>query len=736
MRKINFYKWVCDWGVAEKDYRRHAHSLGFLYFAELFAYQAFSLLSKGESFIFLSGNDWVTLALHGGMLLGAIGWCWWVLFKKGLTYGRALKRSVGFYTLALAWIVAMSVTIALGQWRVGDYFTAWLFAIARFLFGAGFSAGLGLTVVFVAEVFPRYLRTRAATLACAIGVTGPLAAAGCYWALLCFPATSDWPGTATLAIGLALAIASWWRIGRHMLQAPFNKEFFVFERKPRTAEALRNVRNTVFVGKSSTIFWSAAFMGISISLFSDLLHLLPRMDAYRGVINPDFIFCWRYVGIASGTLWAGWQSWRQHSRQRVISQMLALQVLALLLLLFLPIIIKNVGPAPINELGKWACGATLILSGWANSNWIVMLLHTFEQFGKGQRAVAVLLAINVYRFGSIGLIGLNLLHPDWFNHFEFALLGLGLVYIGVGLVASRQLADNFEGDALESDYDPAARPLSGGEIRQKLLEIPEKAWNSEAEGQFLQQVSSILYERMSDTLRENYYLSTLYFAQESDARLGSAGNYHTREETFGLRGLDKNGATDFHTIGEKLIEQGVFSSLSLWLEKNDALTGCCSGTAARASTSTARACAMLRKTGKVGILKPWISAKYNFPTIGASTTSASFWAASNALGRSGATRSKHLKKWLSSTNLKWLSSMLGCGATCFSSVWKPKHATSLACFSFTTSSRTPPNTPTCAASFSSKWPTNSARATSRGCAPSSPGCCSSARRPCSSARTI
>jgi hypothetical protein len=166
-----------------------------------------------------------------------------------------------------------------------------------------------------------------------------------------------------------------------------------------------------------------------------------------------------------------------------------------------------------------------------------------------------------------------LLHPDWFNHFEFALLGLGLVYIGVGLVASRQLADNFEGDALESDYDPAARPLSGGEIRQKLLEIPEKAWNSEAEGQFLEQVSSILYERMSDTLRENYYLSTLYFAQESDARLGSAGNYHTREETFGLRGLDKNGATDFHTIGEKFIEQGVFSSLSLWLEKNDALDG-------------------------------------------------------------------------------------------------------------------------------------------------------------------
>lgn len=572
-----FLQWAWAWGAVEKSYRRQAIRLGVLYFAELFVYQAFSLLSKGHSFRFLVGNDWVTLALHTGMLAGALFWCWYILFKPKLSYGQALRGSVAFYTLALAGILIAGLGLVFGVWQPGTCMI-WTFAVLRFLFGAGFSAGLGLTVIFIAEEFPRYLRTRATTLACAIGFAGPLVAAGLFWIFIPqFTQQSDWPGVATLTIGFVGALLSLIDIWRQSSRSPLFQTLFFRTTQPTQTKAWSALKAILFQDNTATIFWSCAFMGVSISFFSDLLHLLPRMHYYQDKVTSDFIFCWRYVGIATGTLWAGWQSSRTLTRREVITQALILQIFALLLLLLLPIVAvwigRPFGAVPkVTEAGKWFCGATLVFSGWANSNWIVMLLKTYESFGKAHRAVAVLLAMNVYRFGSIGLIGLNLLHPEWFNSFHYALLGLGMVYIVIGLVAAQQQPDNFEGDALEISYNPSARPLSDTSLRKKLLEIEDKSWDSEAEPQFLAKVSRILFDRLKEGLCENYYLGTLYFAQESDARLGSAG-YFERQETFAERGVKNEHPTRFNTIGEALIERQAFSSLALWLEKSEHLDG-------------------------------------------------------------------------------------------------------------------------------------------------------------------
>jgi MFS family permease len=564
------WTWLWQWPKAERKYRNLALRLGFLYFAELFSYQAYSLLAYDEGFEFLKGNDVVTLFLHFGMLLGALFWCFWILSPKRRSYGEVLRDSVVTYILALALLVALSWGISVGWWHLGRAQASWAYGFLRFFYGFGFSAGLALTVQFIATEYPRHLRTRAATLACAIGFAGPLVAG----ALSIF----QLPGLWVLSCwGLVLGILSIVLLRDKFAKAWLGRPILGMA-VPSKHRGRGIVARVLWEGKLSSLFWSCALMGVSISYFSDLLHLLPRFEAYEGDkvgLNSGFIFLWRYIGIAVGTVWVGWYSFRRESRKVVVVRWLWLQFLALVFL-FLPPFLLHYGLADIREWGSFFgvfTGFSIAFSGFANASWVVNLLFSSEQFGRLHRAVALLLIINVYRFGSIGLIGLTLAHPEWFKDAPLAALGLGVVYLGIGWVAARQLPENFEGDGLEDNYDPSARPLSGADIRQEILGIPPKYWFSEAEEPFLREVSSILNRRLSNVLSDNYYLSALYFAQESDARLGSAGQYNLRGETYVLRGLEERGATDFHEKGEKMIANGTFASLALWLEQLNDMDG-------------------------------------------------------------------------------------------------------------------------------------------------------------------
>ncbi|MCC7246967.1 MAG: MFS transporter, partial [Saprospiraceae bacterium] len=562
-------KWLFAWPKEEQQYRQLAVRLGFLYLTELFAYQGYSLLINQANFKFLERKDGVVLSLHIGMLIGAIAWCVWLIAGQRKTYGSAFRISAWLCLVTSFLVWFLSALVAAG---CNEISWQW-FALARAIFGAAFSAGLGLTVVFIADQFPRYLRTRGATLACAIGFIGPLLAAISYWIFKAIlPENNQWPSAINLGVGVILSSISLIGIIRQNKHQVF--EHYLFDQSPANSigSGFKRIVRFCFKEKTTTtVFWSCAFLGISISFFSDLLHLLPRMKVFKEEIAPQSIFFFRYLGIGLGTIWAGWLSWRKQSRRQVLTKWLWWQAVALFVLLLPPVLFQK--DSFDAQVLKIYLSVAIMLSGFANASWIVNLLQTCEQFGRTYRVVAVLLAINVYRFGSIGLIFMNIVYTDWFDQIPGALFGLGLIYVGIGLVANRQLRNNFEGDGLDAQNDPDLRSLSGQTTRDNLLNIQPVHWKSEQESNFLKEVSRVMHERFDTELADNYYMSTLYFAHEHDARLGTSGAYHTREGSYPVRGIQHSDSHQFSEVGEELIETGVMASLAVWLEKEADIAG-------------------------------------------------------------------------------------------------------------------------------------------------------------------
>lgn len=520
-----FYFAIGNW-INDRVRVRQTLSLGLVYLTGLFAYQLFALILADENGIFCkilteAGHpnlkDRITLLLHLGMLSGAITWSI-VLLRRGVTLNLVLKWSVLLSAVAIGGKIALVFYAGV----LTPVQLAWSLAVARFWFGFGFSASLAIALTLISERYPAYMRTWSATLVCTMGMLGPLLAIGLMTFLTEIAAAKFSPrvtgGLLLMAVFLLLML----------LKLAFPKDAGrVDETEPvptggHAVKPVRFILGFVFRDKNtSRIFWACVAMGLSISIFSDLMNMLPRMIGRWELTLPSFfslpdlamIYLCRYTGMAIGTLYAGWESDVKHSRKKIIYKLLWLQMLALFLLLSPTF---SWMPKP----DGWLYCAVIFFSGFVNGFWIILLLHTAEQFARPHRRIVNLLVLNLTRFGAFFIILLNnFARPDWFNEFPAMLFFYGAAFISIGLFTAPFLPDNFGGNAVEPDYDTQTRFFDNQQLRSEILRIPGETWLSEAPSPFLNEAKKILFGHLSEKFRENFYNTGLFFSQNGNRYL-------------------------------------------------------------------------------------------------------------------------------------------------------------------------------------------------------------------------
>ncbi len=513
--------------------------LGCVYAIQLFAYQLFVLvLPEGYSM----WKDHLALNLHTGMLLGSIFWAWLLLKKHDLN--QVLKWSLMVSAAALLW---QSIIFY-------ENIAPLVLSLSRFMFGFGFAAVLAISLNFVDQM-PSYTRTRAGALVMSIGMIGPLFA-------VLLPIKNELRSAYLCVAGILILSPLLFPLPKD------DKKFGTW-----TEENNYSLSQFAFTFPTGRIFWSCVAVGWCVSIFSDLLNILPNLyTVLKDKLN--IVYGCRYPGMALGSLLAAWLSIQKQNRKQVISVILGGQAITLLLLLFPKIFWEEA------TVSVFLLGTFIFVSGLGNGFWLILLLHASEQFTFRHRRIANVLVLAGSRSGAIFLLILNVCYNKntdtgfifWYNDFPGFLLFYGLMFILIGLVAAPFLAERFEGEAVEADYNAewdtktkqyySMHPFEGETDRNKFLDTVKK-WKTTNSNDFLEETKGVFRSLFYTHFRNTVYFSGLFWSDPNNKQLFRAGFDSTAkekegeaiQETFDFynKGLDGGKTHEFHRTIQSII---------------------------------------------------------------------------------------------------------------------------------------------------------------------------------------
>lgn len=551
-----------------------AFQLGIVYAIQLFCYQLFVLLlpqtndMKAEDVVALTNTkDALALSLHIGMLTGSIFWSW--LLLKKWTLNKALHGS-----LIVSAIAVFAEAFFMDRANPSSSGSEVPLLLARGLYGFGFSAGLAIALTLAAERMPKYVFTRAGAIIMSIGMMGPVFA-------VALPKSTELASYYLPLAGALLLVPIFFRLPKDIgfveIWNTKNRKNQEDEKKEENKapgslrETSQNEISTIwqFVSEypASRIFWACVAVGLCVSIFSDLLNILPSLYEEEALSQGKVYAC-RYPGMALGAIGAAYWSIRKCSRQYVINWMLMIQLVVLTALLWPKIFRANVAANLIYSM--------IFVSGIGNGLWLILLLHASEQIPFKYRRFSNILILAGTRAGGIFLIFFNLGYDsEWYNKYPGFLLFYGATFIIIGLVAAPFLAENFEQEAVEADLKD--RPFDGELIRNRLLNIDISVWKADKRNKFLDAVRKVFFKEFYEKLGTGFYFTGLFLSEQNNPDLFKSGFEGKLEQeqtpTNQAAFDDRNDAVkgdemrEFHTKIQQVIlaENSKCRPITLWM---------------------------------------------------------------------------------------------------------------------------------------------------------------------------
>lgn len=525
-------------------------------------------------------KDILFMCLHSGMFIGMWVFSYWI-WRAPKKLSKLISWSIVIHALG-ALVTAGAIWHLSTHPHQPDSWGIYFVGVGRAIFGIGFAAGLGLAITLVVENFPRSLRTWAATMVGVLGFAGPVMAN-------LLDNFSDEKIILLLIGALGSGIM-------YFFPPPNVSELRRIDGEKEPGISMREV---IVHEEMLKLFGACVFMGVSVQFFSDMVSWLPRVDKFW---LHDWDHGLRYSGFLIGTLIAGMLSKFWHSRRRIIIGFILLQLFVVILVALVHSWYKHF--ATNFSLVGYFTGAIYFLMGLSCGHWIITILQTAEQFSVRERPFMAIVMPNLYRMGTVIIIGLNLYYFNslpckestqgvgWIGQFPGILFAFWIVFVGASLAASILLKDNFEGDAYQAAYLNELRSenkhlanIAGATIRSKLIdEISEDLWTSRDEFPFLKAANKNLHYHFKDTrqLTGCYVLSTIFFAEDERKVLEFAG-FGENGEQYDERTVQRYGIgaeagasyspVDHHVSVHELIRHKSAASLAGWLSSHMALPG-------------------------------------------------------------------------------------------------------------------------------------------------------------------
>lgn len=516
--------------------------------------------------------------LHLGMLVGMIAFGT-LIWKYPKSLRKFLNGSLVFHAIG-ALLTAIMIWQAHHDLGFNDDVMIHVIGVGRFIFGVGFSAGLGLIITLVVENLPRSFRTWAATLIGVIGFLGPVIAE-CLDELFVNKIT-------LLFVG---AIAS--LVFPFLFNPPKNSNL---RHDDGEKQSIRLLGKLFSNGETLKLFMACLLLGVSVQFFSDMVAWLQRVSS---LWQHEWAHGLRYTGLCFGTLIAGVLSKFLNHRRKVIFGFICLQIIACLATAGVHGYYHGHGYVlDENDWHSFVTGCIFFSLGLVCGHWIITVVQTAEQFSIRERSVMLIFIPNVYRMATLVIVLLNLFYASWvktggwIENYSLILFAFWLVFVFASLAASVIVKDNFEGDAYEAplhnELDYHRNHLvnvAGNSAREKIQNgIDEKLWITRDDRPFLRELSSNLFQHLKSTRQMDgvYVLSTIFYAEDSRRRLEFAGFGINKDQfdvktckryDIGLSAGESYSPVDHHMSVHQLIKEDAASSIALWLTTHAKLSG-------------------------------------------------------------------------------------------------------------------------------------------------------------------
>jgi len=346
-----------------------------------------------------------------GLLLGGIAW--------GVLADKRGRLTVLFGSIVL---------YSLGNFGNAFVNDLTLYGVCRFVAGFGLAGELGAGVTLVSELLPKDKRGLGTTVVATVGLTGALAAGLIGDSLVRSFPLEGWRHAYGLGglVGFVLLLL---RLGVF--------ESGLFERTKATEVHFGDLRQLLSPPARAFRFLRVILVGMPIWFAAGVLFVFsPEIGGALGLPEKPtggLTIFWAYAGVTVGDLTSGLVSHLVKSRKRVLGAFLGSLAGSVVLLLTL-------GGQSLT-LYYWL----MALLGFTTGYWVLFVTTAAEQFGTNLRGTVTTSAPNFVRGTAIPVTAVWMALKPTLGTVP-ATMTVGLVCIGVGLLALWKMDDSFHAD--------------------------------------------------------------------------------------------------------------------------------------------------------------------------------------------------------------------------------------------------------------------------------------------------
>ena len=389
------------------------------YFVDIYDLLLFSVIWKpslthlgvGADKLVPTGELLINLQMTG-LLLGGILW--------GVMGDKRGRLSVLFGSI---------ITYSLANLLNGFATEVWEYALLRFIAGIGLAGELGAGITLVSETLPKEKRGIGTMLVAGVGVSGAIFA-GMMWRILSNGGEdiSVWRTCYFIGGGLGLMLlflrVSVFESGMFAKTAKSGIQRGNFWALFSTRERLLRYVRCVLIGLPT---WFT--MGILVTFCQSFAELL----GVRGTVESGIAIMYAYAGITAGDFASGALSQVLRSRKKALLVFLAITALGFVLY--------------FNAYGVTSAAFywIIVLLGFGNGFWAILVTNAAEQFGTNLRATAATTVPNFVR-GSLPVITIvyKLLQTH-FTQMQSASM-VAAICIGIAVVSLYYMRETFATD--------------------------------------------------------------------------------------------------------------------------------------------------------------------------------------------------------------------------------------------------------------------------------------------------
>lgn len=309
------------------------------------------------------------------------------LQMTGLLLGGILWGVMGDKRGRLSVLFGSIITYSLANLLNGFATEVWEYALLRFIAGIGLAGELGAGITLVSETLPKEKRGIGTMLVAGVGVSGAIFA-GMMWRILSNGGEdiSVWRTCYFIGGGLGLMLlflrVSVFESGMFAKTAKSGVQRGNFWALFSTRERLLRYVRCVLIGLPT---WFT--MGILVTFCQSFAELL----GVRGTVESGIAIMYAYAGITAGDFASGALSQVLRSRKKALLVFLAITALGFVLY--------------FNAYGVTSAAFywIIVLLGFGNGFWAILVTNAAEQFGTNLRATAATTVPNFVR-GSLPVI--------------------------------------------------------------------------------------------------------------------------------------------------------------------------------------------------------------------------------------------------------------------------------------------------------------------------------------------